>query len=230
METVYVVKNTTRSRLNRTQRRKSPGATRFKQYLFNGSVRLVRNQSTRVTESLVLQHLEELIDKSAKGYIQVCTPDGSPVDLKHLGLKALHGKLGDEIRVEEDEKITEKLEELQNESSQEEPVDEGQSEEPESVDEAKAEEGESSDEEQAPEAVAEETDGEKAEEPSPEVPGDEPVEEPSPEVVSDVQAVMDSMTKAAIVEKLKDAGVENPQGNKTALAEQLLALGKEKAE
>lgn len=78
----YAVHSVARSRYNRTERAQRATRARFKQYIGDQQMRLVRNRPVIITEEVLLANLEELRAKTAEHLIKVTTVDGRDVDLE----------------------------------------------------------------------------------------------------------------------------------------------------
>ena len=76
--------NTTRGRGNRTLRAQAPAHLRFKQYVTNTQLRLIRGRPLLVSEDTVRANLDELRQKSQQGILELRTVDGRLVDLSTL--------------------------------------------------------------------------------------------------------------------------------------------------
>lgn len=78
MSQTYYVVSTVRSVHTRLTRFQSPVRGRFKQYILDGSVRLVRGRPQPITDQQLLAFEDELREKVENGFIQIHrdTPDG----------------------------------------------------------------------------------------------------------------------------------------------------------
>ncbi len=72
----YLVLSTVRGRNNRTQRTKAPGRQRFKQHVLREQLRLIRNRAITISEVQLLDNLDELLEKSRQGILEVRTAEG----------------------------------------------------------------------------------------------------------------------------------------------------------
>lgn len=80
-EPMYAIVSRVRSIQTRTQRAISPTRHRFTQYILGGTQRLIRRRSVQVPESRLLEHLDELKEKTRLGILEVQTLDGRTVNL-----------------------------------------------------------------------------------------------------------------------------------------------------
>ena len=78
---VFLVHNGARSRTNRALRALQPVHGGLKQFICDGSRRLVRGRPVQLTEDEIHRHLAELQSLEAKGLIHVTVGDGRPFSL-----------------------------------------------------------------------------------------------------------------------------------------------------
>lgn len=78
---IYVVQSTVRARHNRTKRATVPGRQPFVHKIAGGRITVRRARPARITEAVLIAHLEEIKRLVARHQVVVTTPDGKPVDL-----------------------------------------------------------------------------------------------------------------------------------------------------
>lgn len=82
--TVYVLESTTRSRHNRTKRASVPGRQSFVHRIAGGRILVRRARPARISEAVLLAHLDEIKLAVSRHHLVVKTLDGRPVDLATL--------------------------------------------------------------------------------------------------------------------------------------------------
>jgi hypothetical protein len=81
---IYVLQSTVRGRHNRTKRASVPGRQPFVQRIAGGRILVRRARPARITEAVLLAHLDEIKLAVARHQLVVTTNDGKPVDLETL--------------------------------------------------------------------------------------------------------------------------------------------------
>jgi hypothetical protein len=84
MATTFLIHSTVRGRHNRTQRAAQPAHHRFKQYIGDQQLRLIRGRPLALTEEAFQKALPEIKAKAALGILEVRTPGGERIDLETL--------------------------------------------------------------------------------------------------------------------------------------------------
>jgi hypothetical protein len=78
---IYVLQSTVRSRHNRTKRASVPGRQPFTHRIAGGRILVRRARPARITEAVLLAHLDEIKLLVSRHHLVVTTPDGREVDL-----------------------------------------------------------------------------------------------------------------------------------------------------
>ena len=81
-EQMFLLRNATRSRLNRTLRAQQPVHHRLKQYACAGKYRIIRGRPVQIPMSELQKHFEEIQAKVTSGVFDLCTLDGRLVDIE----------------------------------------------------------------------------------------------------------------------------------------------------
>jgi hypothetical protein len=81
-ERKFIIRNSVRSRSNRTLRAKQPMRAPLRQQLAGGKYRVLRGRPITLTEREVMEILPELVAKVDAGALEICMLDGRPIDVR----------------------------------------------------------------------------------------------------------------------------------------------------